>query len=246
MKPSSPAIATPADVVVSRTRSVILTLAAPALLFLLVVVGFSVAVAVSIGGDDAAIAVAVERRVPEILLVAQLAMLGLLVAVLRRGRLDLAAIGWHASGRDVALGAAVGTLLAGVYITVLEPLQVSLQNSIGDYVPAGSVVLSLGASLPAFFVANVALAPFVEESLYRGAGLLRLTPPWSARRALLVTSALFGLLHWSGGMWYMLLTGGIAGVTFGLLTLRRRSVVPAFAAHLTLNVLEFVYVAWVA
>ena len=60
---------------------------------------------------------------------------------------------------------------------------------------------------------------------------------------MLISCAAFGALHWTGGFWYMLLTGTVAGGSFAALALRRGGLIAPFAAHLTLNLIEFVYVA---
>jgi membrane protease YdiL (CAAX protease family) len=58
--------------------------------------------------------------------------------------------------------------------------------------------------------------------------------------------ASFALLHWSGGFWYMALVGVTAGIPFTLLWVWQRRLHASFAAHLTLNTLEFLAVALVA
>ena len=52
----------------------------------------------------------------------------------------------------------------------------------------------------------------------------------------------FGLLHWTGGFWYILLTGFVAGGIFAALFLWRRNIVATYAAHLALNLVEFLFV----
>ena len=44
------------------------------------------------------------------------------------------------------------------------------------------------------------------------------------------------------GFWYIVLTALVAGGMFAALVLWRRSIVAAFAAHLALNLVEFVFV----
>jgi membrane protease YdiL (CAAX protease family) len=54
-----------------------------------------------------------------------------------------------------------------------------------------------------------------------------------------VSCIVFGLLHWTGGVWYMALTGVVAGGAFAALALWRGGLAAPFGAHLTLNVIEF-------
>jgi membrane protease YdiL (CAAX protease family) len=97
---------------------------------------------------------------------------------------------------------------------------------------------ALGATIIPFAIADVLLAPFVEENIYRGYGIVRLLPRFGARTAVLLSSLFFGLLHWSGGFWYILITALIVGVPFALLRLRRGNILVPFGAHLALNCVE--------
>jgi len=51
----------------------------------------------------------------------------------------------------------------------------------------------------------------------------------------------FGLLHWAGGFWYILLTGLVAGGLFAGLYTARKNMIAPFAAHLVLNLVEFLF-----
>jgi hypothetical protein len=60
--------------------------------------------------------------------------------------------------------------------------------------------------------------------------------PWQARANL-------NIWRLTGVFWHILLTGGaVAGGLFAGLFLWRRNVVAPFAAHLALNLLEFLYI----
>jgi hypothetical protein len=56
------------------------------------------------------------------------------------------------------------------------------------------------------------------------------------------TCIFFGLLHWAGGFWYMVLTGFVAGGLFAGLRVWRGSLIAPFAAHLALNLLESLWI----
>ena len=143
---------------------------------------------------------------------------------------------------DLLLGALVGALIAGLYFTLLSPAMTWLQAHIGDYVPPGSVLTTLEGNLPAFFVANVLLAPLVEELWYRGA-LFTAAEPLGTALSVVLTCLAFGLFHWPGGFWYMLLTGGILGVALVWLRLEQASLLAPYSAHLALNIIEFYVLA---
>ena len=144
---------------------------------------------------------------------------------------------------DVIIGLLAGVLLAVAYLYWLAPLLETLQRTVGDFVPPGSVLPTVSGSIGLFFIANVLLAPLVEETLYRGIAIPLFTTHLGAFWAVVLTCVFFGFLHWAGGFWYMLLTGVVAGGAFAGLFCWRGGVLAPFAAHLALNLIEFIY-AW--
>lgn len=167
----------------------------------------------------------------------------LVLALLVVWRLPLAALWARADPTrtlaDLGWGAAVGVVLAVAYLWALAPLMEILQRSLGDYVPPGAVADTIAGQIGLFFIANVLLAPWVEETIYRGLALRGLTPRYGVARAVVISCLAFGLLHWTGGIWYMVLTGGVAGAALTALALWRGGLLAPFAAHLALNVIEF-------
>lgn len=230
-------------------RTWALLIAAP-LLFLAAIIVVSLYYGFVTRGDAQVIAEQTPKAVPAMLVVVQLALLALLALTLRSEHLAWSAIGWRLEQgqklwREVLIGLVPGVVLAGLYFTVLSPSMIWLQRNVGDYVPAGELTGALGAALVPFFLANVLLAPFVEESLYRGYALDRLHQRYGLALAVVISCGFFGLLHWAGGLWYILLTGFVAGGLFAGLRVWRRTLIAPFAAHLALNVLEFVWI-WLA
>lgn len=210
-----------------------LLLAGP-LLFLLVILGVSGAFGLQ-GVPAEAIGVRTAGQASLILFLV-LAALGLLV-----WRLVPLADHWATlRSNDLVIGAAVGGMIAAGYFLWLSPAMVWLQGNLGDYVPPGAVLPSVSANIALFFLANVVLAPAVEETLYRGFALQALRRRFGVAAAVALSCAFFGLLHWTGGVWYMLLTGGVAGGLFCALAVWRKGLAAPFAAHLALNSIEFV------
>lgn len=144
---------------------------------------------------------------------------------------------------DIVFGLLAGTVLAVLYLCWLGQLLETLQRTLGDFVPPGSVLQTVSGNIGLFFIANVVLAPIVEETLYRGIAIPWLAKYVSPTGAFVVSCTLFGLFHWAGGFWYMLLTGVVAGGSFAGLYFWRGSVLAPFVAHLVLNLIEFGY-AW--
>ena len=219
----------------------------PPILFLLVIIAFSIYYGAQAQGDATVIAEKTTAATPYILLAVQIILLVSQFAVFSRQGLSLQDIGWQVEARreawkEILLGAAFGAPLGFLYIYFLSPLMIAAQTAFGDYVPAGELLPSLGAAIIPFFLANVILAPFVEENIYRGFALTRLMPRFGTAGAVVISSIFFGLLHWSGGFWYMLLTGGVAGGLFAGLFVKRRNILAPFGAHLALNIVEFLLI----
>ena len=210
-------------------------------LFLASIVGLSVVLSMS--GLSAA---QVEERaislMPHILL-AVLSCLGVLALLLLRGEKLWSLPTVKRSVADVIIGVLVGGILAGSYIVWISPALTVLQHEVGDYVAAGSVLPTISGNITVFFIANVVLAPWVEETLYRGYAIPVLTKYIGTGKAVAMSCILFGLLHWPGGIWYVLLTGILVGGALAGLFLWRKGLIAPFAAHLALNVIEFIY-AW--
>jgi len=230
-------------------RTWALLIAGP-LLFLAAIIVASVYFGIVTRGDAHAIAERTPQATPVILVAVQLLLLLFLARTLRAERCAWPVIGWRSAHgqsrwREALIGVVPGAALAVLYFTVLSPAMTWLQANVGDYVPAGELTGAFGSALVPFFVANVVLAPFVEESLYRGYAFGRLLERYGLPVAIIITCTFFGLLHWAGGFWYILLTGVVAGGLFVGLRAWRRTLIAPFAAHLTLNALEFVWI-WLA
>ena len=215
----------------------------PPVLFFLVIAIFSIYFGMQAQGDANAIAEKTAQATPYILLSAQLLLLVIQFAVFRRQGLTLRDLGWQAgegkkTWKELTLGAFIGAPLGVLWIFAIEPILSSIQGFVGDYVPAGSLFPALGAAILPFAVANVVLAPFVEENIYRGYGMLKLLPRFGVRDTILLTSLFFGLLHWSGGFWYILTTAVLVGIPFAILRQKRGNLIGPFGAHLALNLVE--------
>lgn len=215
----------------------------PPVLFLLVIVVFSIYFGTQAQGDATVIAEKTAEATPYVLLTVQLLLLVIQFVVFRRQGLTLSDLGWQAgvgreAWKELAIGAVIGAPLGVLWIYVIEPILATIQSTVGDYVPAGSLFPALSAAIIPFAITNIVLAPFVEENIYRGYGMTKLLPRFGARGAILLSSLFFGLLHWSGGFWYILTTSVIVGIPFAILRQRRGNILVPFSAHLALNLVE--------
>lgn len=213
-----------------------LPLLAGPVLFLLAILGLSVAL-VAMGHPPSAIEREVSATAPAILC-GVLGALAVLVLVLLPWR-DLWRPGPGPLWRDLGIGAAVGLLLAVLYLALLAPVLSGLQAQVGDYVPPGAVLATISHDKTLFFIVNVLLAPAVEETIYRGHLLGLLTARFGGWRGVALTCLGFGLLHWTGGIWYMALTALVAGLPLAMLARWSGGLAAPWAAHLALNLTEF-------
>lgn len=219
----------------------------PPVLFLIVIIAISVYFGVITQGDAQAIAENTSSATPYIVLIVQILLLLFLLRTIRADKLTFRDIGWQLPAgqswwQEILIGILVGVPVGFLYIFVLSPLLATVQRVIGDYVPPEQILPSLGSAVIPFFIANVVLAPFVEENIYRGYAISRLRQRFGITGAILLSCLFFGLLHWAGGFWYIVLTGIVAGGIFAALFVWRRNIVVAYTAHLALNLVEFLFV----
>jgi uncharacterized protein len=164
--------------------------AGPALIFLGIVTA-SIYFGVATQGDVAAIPGLVAASTPYQLVAIQILLFFILRWAMQGDQLAWNDIGWKtAEGqqpwREVLIGIVPGAVLGVVYVRVLSPWLTNVQQSLGDYVAAGELLPMLGAAMLPFFIANVVLAPFVEENIYRGYALTRLFGRFSTPVAILL------------------------------------------------------------
>jgi len=221
-------------------------LAAPILALILIIVASVYFGIVTQGQNVEAIPQMVADSTPYQLVALQIWLLFILMKSMKRDGLTWKDLGWKIGEgqqlwREVIIGVVPGIVLALFYVFILSPMLTSFQQ-IWDYVPAGELFTALGASLIPFAIADVLLAPFVEESIYRGYGLTRLLGKFSQPAAIALSCFFFGILHWTGGFWYILLTGIVAGGLFAWLRMSRKNIIAPFAAHLALNIVETIFI----
>ena len=217
----------------------------PGILSILIFAGAGFVVVAANGGDVGLLEAKLPDAIPYALLVLQVTLIGLVAWLMRRRKLGFRDLGWRmpANSGQILLGVVLGATTALAYKFGLSEVLQWLQRHAGDIVPPGAIVPSLGTQMTDFAFVNVVLAPAVEESFYRGLGVLPLLSRRSPFQVVAWTSFCFGFLHIGGGFWYVLLVGLVVGVPTAMLTAQSRSLFPALALHLTLNVLEVLFMA---
>lgn len=94
--------------------------------------------------------------------------------------------------------------------------------------------------LPQFALANIFFVSLAEEALFRGYLQQRLTKLLHPVAALLVTSAVFGAMHYSGGI-LMIIFAALAGIIYGLAWMWSGKLWIAVLFHFGLNYLHLLF-----
>ncbi len=214
--------------------------------FLIIIISASIYFSLN-GVSETDIPIKISENTPTVILIVQILLVITLLFTTRKDSFNTFKSGWTIDKTklpiDICGGIITGAILAILYFYLFSPLQTYLQINIGDYVPAGETMTFFGKQSVLFFIANVIFAPFVEESLYRNYTLTRFSEKYSSTKSIIFTVTMFGLLHWVGGLWYILMTGFLVGLPFTIIATKRKNIIWVFVAHFTLNLLEFIYIA---
>lgn len=214
--------------------------------FLIVIIVFSIFLSGK-GISETDIPKKITENIPTIILIIQIFMFLVLYLTSKKDNFNIFKNGWTLADKsqvsvNILYGLFTGIILSLLYFAVLSPLQTYLQRNIGDYVPAGETMTKLGMQTIPFFFANVIFAPFVEESLYRNYVLTKFLEKYTFAKSIILNSIFFGLLHWAGGIWYVFITALFIGMPFAMIAVKKRNIIWVFSAHLTLNLIEFIYI----
>jgi len=156
------------------------------------------------------------------------------VAARRRGVGLAAAVGLRATDPGRTLRLSVGVVVAGfavmaLYATMARALGVTVQGNTAGLVVgfgAGPVEMVL-----AFLLVGV-VAPFVEEVTFRGIVFPSLQSSWGTWPAMLVSGAIFGIVHLQPAIAVPL---AVLGMVLAVVFLRTRSLWTAIVAHCAYN-----------
>jgi membrane protease YdiL (CAAX protease family) len=152
----------------------------------------------------------------------------------RRGVRFSEAVGLRAFpvGRTVGLALAVvlgGFVATAIYASIATSLGISVQGNTADLVAgfgAGPLELMM------VFVLVGVVAPFVEEVTFRGIVFPSLREAWGTTPALLVSGAVFGVVHLQPTIAIPL---ALIGIALAIVFLRTRSLWSAIIAHCAYN-----------
>ncbi len=122
-------------------------------------------------------------------------------------------------------------LAPALYALVTLIMMVLPQGLVEDYAEASA---SLEDASALAFLCVVVVSPVVEEVVFRGLIMTRLTrvlPPWPA---VVLSACIFGLCH---GEFLWFCYAFALGLVFGLLDMRTRSILPSILAHMAFNLI---------
>jgi membrane protease YdiL (CAAX protease family) len=211
---------------------------------LLIVIGLSFASFMLLGTVAATIATAFPqiRKNTGVALLLQMAMYGLVYLAfratfqLRYEKPVLTSLGWKAVPFNPVVTMAGGAALAFFVAALASLLHTPAVPSPFDAMMGSvSAVVFLG-------IVAVVIAPMSEELVFRGFLQPLFSRTFGAGVGILITSVVFGLLHgkeysWA---WQYIVAISVAGLVFGWIRLRTKSVIPSMLMHGCYNAVFFV------
>ena len=193
-----------------------------------VIFGAAIQIALSGGGEDEIYAAMMDADVTTLTLISGLLTIAIVLAfyLIRRKKLSDALWLRPVSAPALFTGASLAPALYFVVIVVLSILPEAWTESYGE---ASSDIVT-GTALGAISVAIV--APIVEEFIFRGLIMTRLSRAMSGWLAVLLSAAVFGLCH-GEPVWFCY--AFVLGAVFGFIDLRAGSILPSILGHITFN-----------
>jgi uncharacterized protein len=169
------------------------------------------------------------------------------ILFVNHGRLASLGLPPRRAWTDVLVGVVAGVAMVFMAGIVLEVVHSIARALLGHNVSNPEQVPSdvKGAYLAVSGVVVVALAPLAEEAFFRGflyKGLRRRFSVWPAA---LISASFFGLVHFAGLDFLLIIPSLIVvGVVLALVYERQQSLMASVAAHATFNLIGFLFIAF--
>jgi membrane protease YdiL (CAAX protease family) len=214
----------------------------PPILLTTISFGYAVIAVTMAKGDTSVIGQAVAKAVPYIIVVNHSLLLCLTIWFMKLDKITFRRIGWPAQWRwsselrvELLIGILAGFVLFAIHQYLSGPFVKWLaEGSSGFRLATGSD--PLGSNKLIALALGIVFGGFVEEQLYRGYVLVRLTERMPLTIAIIPMLLSFGLLHFGLG-WTGVFVATLTGLTLTLLFVWRRSLVSVVLAHAMINVL---------
>jgi hypothetical protein len=216
-----------------------LSLIIPPILLAIITMIVATYIGIKTHGASGAIGEGIVSSLPYILMVNHTLLFLILLAFIRSDGISLGSIGWQLpSGKKSLWLEPVVGMVAGIVLGLfghfaLEPIVEIAQRTIGNY-QSGSGAYIIGGRIP-WLISVTVFAGIVEESIYRGYAIRRLSLRMETGWAIIVSSVLYGLLHWGQGLWAMVGTM-IFGAFLAGIFIWRRNLLTAAVAHAVMNI----------
>jgi membrane protease YdiL (CAAX protease family) len=152
-----------------------------------------------------------------------------------RQYLAMSRLGWGGVGRSIGIGLAAYVAFV-VLLGVLEVLRSAGVEAAPAPAPTKIVIdNAMIMSLAAYWFVLVVAAPIAEEMLFRGLLYRGLEAKVGAITTIMITSILFGLVHYLGFGWPRAVATGCLGLLFGVIRWRTGNNTAAMVTHAAIN-----------
>jgi uncharacterized protein len=139
----------------------------------------------------------------------------------------------------VARNIGIGLAAYVMFVVLLGVLEVLRSAGVPSAPPTqgAKVVIDTAMilSLAAYWFLLVVAAPIVEEMLFRGLLYRGLEAKVGALATIMITSVLFGMVHYLGFGWPRAVATGCLGLLFGVIRWRTGNTTAAMVTHATIN-----------
>jgi len=141
----------------------------------------------------------------------------------------------RAPRRELAASAALGAVLSVVYVLILT--RMAPPDPERTWGPVVQAVSAGGPQQVLWVVLAVAIAPPVEEFVFRGVLFQGLANSWGRAKSAIIVTGIFALFHIpeTGSYWPAILAITIMAVLVMVVRLRYGSLGPAVAMHMAYN-----------
>lgn len=187
---------------------------------------------------------------PARLAVRAIGAVAIVLLILRYRRQRAASVGLQSTGlaMNLLIGIGAAPLVYGLGLLMVMPLQFLFPNLRGQMEDNVEHIMELVPNLhPLGFAALSILVGVYEEVVFRGFLMTRLrraTGSWPV--AVLVSTAVFTALHAGDQVIPALVALTLLSLVFSVLTIWRRSIVPAIVTHSIWNYIQFLLLHYVA
>ncbi len=214
----------------------------PPLMLLLVCIIFGVVFFFYTGRDGSLIPGYFQTYMPLILAVNHITLFMILRSFLKKDNLTLKDIGWFFDKEKIHIEVLVGLALTFVLYfyneLVVQPIQAYYYGNPHDF----SIQFAIRDQIDWPFLVAASTLPIVEELIYRGYAYKGLKRKYGIGFTIIVSSILFGTLHWGLGALTAALIIPFGFFYFLVFLLRKENLVAITFSHLLYNAIVLILI----